>query len=110
MNGPQASLSSNVSRFFLRRKAQPLPQWGQFSLFMFALVIIYYLFIIYLFTDECIYWEAGVSWETKCRGCLGSDMFSVKMELNSRLFPPGLLASVPLFAFIFQKYLSDRVI
>lgn len=28
---------------------------GQLPLFMFALVIIYYLFIIYLFTNECIY-------------------------------------------------------
>lgn len=55
-------------------------------------------------------WEVGVSWKTERRGCLGSDVFSVKTELNSRLFPPGLLASVPPFAYVFQKYLSDRVI
>lgn len=77
---------------------------------MFALVIIYYLFIIYLFTDESIYLEGRVSWETQLRGCLVSDMFSVKTELNSRLFPPGLLASVPPFAYVFKKYLSDQVV
>lgn len=38
-------------------------------------------------------WEVGVSWKTERRGCLGSDVFSVKTELNSRLFP---LASWPL--------------
>lgn len=77
---------------------------------MFALVIIYYLFIIYLFTDESIYLRGRVSWETRSRGCLGSEMFSVKMELSSRLFLPGLLASVPPFAYVFKKYLSDQVV
>jgi hypothetical protein len=38
----------------LRCGVQPTSQ-GHPPLFMVALVIIYYLFIIYLFTDECIY-------------------------------------------------------
>lgn len=54
--------------------------------------------------------EVEVSWETQHRGCLGSDMFSVKTELNCRLFPSGLLASVLPFAYVFKQYLSDQVV
>lgn len=87
---------------FLRRGAQPFPQ-GQPPLFMVALVIIYYLFIIYLFTDECIYLEGQGVLGAQCRSCLGPDMFSVKTEMIYRLFPPGLPASVLPFAYVLNK-------
>lgn len=45
--------------------------------------------------------EVKVSWETQTKGCLGSDVFSVKTELNCRLLPPCLLAFVPPFAYVF---------
>lgn len=44
-----------------------------------------------------------MSWETQTKGCLGSDVFSVKTELNCRLLPPCLLAFVPPFAYVFLK-------
>lgn len=62
------------------------------------------LFIIYLFANKSIYSGGQVSGETQRKGRLGSDMFSVKMELNSRLFPPGLLVSVSPFACVFRKH------
>lgn len=46
-------------------------------------------------------WEVGGSQGTQCGSCLGSDMFSVKTELNNRLFPHSLLASVPSFDYVF---------
>lgn len=45
-------MASNVSRRFPEMESPAPPPWGQLPLFMFALVIIYLLFIIYLFTDE----------------------------------------------------------
>ena len=45
-------MASNVSRSFPEMESPAPPPRGQLLLFMFALVIIYYLFIIYLFTDE----------------------------------------------------------
>lgn len=50
-----------------------------------------------------------MSRETQRKGCLGSDMFSVKMELNARLFPPGLLVSVSPFAYVFKNIYLTKV-
>ena len=79
-------------------------------LYLHLALLFIYLFIYYLLVNVFIQ-EGEVSWETQHKGCLGSDVFSVKTELNCRLLPPGLLASVPPFAYVFKnKYLSDRVV
>lgn len=77
-------------------------------LYLCMYVFIIYLLFIYLLMNVFIQ-EVKVSWEIQCRGCLGSDVFSVKTELNCRSFPPCLLVSVPPFAYVFKKYLSDQV-
>lgn len=48
-------------------------------------------------------WKLSASWGTQRRSCLGSHTFSVKTEQNHGSIPPGLLAPVPPFTYVFKK-------